>query len=234
MAIPLWQRWLERLARLFRGKACKNKARRRRSSRPQFEELETRTVPALVINPTFAANIVSDPSSATIESTINLAIQNIESNFADNVTVDIKFQEMSSGLGKSNWIYFTVPYSSYYAALKSHATTAADYLALGSLPNQTDNPVNGNPDVNLQWANAVALGLESGTVTGNTVSLNTSICNLDPNGTIDPSKYDLLATAEHEIDEVLGIGSALTGLNNGARPQPGPCGSRTCSATVRP
>ena len=67
----------------------------------------------------------------------------------------------------------------------------------------------------------MALGLASGPATGNTVSLNTSICNLDRN-TIDPSKYDLLAITEHEIDEVLGMGSALNGLNNGDPAPTGP------------
>ena len=33
--------------------------------------------------------------------------------------------------------------------------------------------------------------------------------NLDRTGPQDPSKYDLMAVAMHEMDEVLGLGSAL-------------------------
>jgi hypothetical protein len=177
------------------------------------EVLEERQLLALVINPTFASTITSDPSAATIESTINRAIQNIENAFSDSVNVAITFQEMTSGLGQSNWSYIPVSYSSYRSALVSHATTAADSTALASLPGGSNNPVNGNGSINLQVANAVALGLYSGTATG-TISLNTSICNLD-RSSVNPNKYDLLGVAMHEIDEVLGFGSALNGLHNG-------------------
>lgn len=84
--------------------------------RPLLEELENRLVPALVINPIFAANITSDPNAAIIEATINTAIQNIESNFTDSITVNITFQEMGTGLGQSNFTFYTFPYSTYRAA----------------------------------------------------------------------------------------------------------------------
>jgi hypothetical protein len=45
--------------------------------------------------------------------------------------------------------------------------------------------------------------------------------NLDRSFT-DPNKYDLMAVAAHEIDEVLGFGSALNGSSNGAAAPTGP------------
>jgi hypothetical protein len=57
--------------------------------------------------------------------------------------------------------------------------------------------------------------------TDGTISLNTSIMNLSLNAT-DPDKFSLFATVCHEIDEVLGFGSALNGLGNGA---PSPTGA---------
>jgi hypothetical protein len=57
--------------------------------------------------------------------------------------------------------------------------------------------------------------------TDGTIYLNTSIMNLSLNST-NPSKYSLYSTACHEIDEVLGMGSALNGLSNGV---PSPTGA---------
>jgi hypothetical protein len=181
--------------------------------RPTLEPLERRDVPSLVINPTFDSSITSDPNAAKIEGTINRAIQTFENTIANSVTVGITFKEMSSGLGASNWFYYTVPYSAYLAALKSHATSAADNSAIASLPAGPNNPVNGNSTIHVQAANAVALGLAQGSTTG-IISLNTSICNLD-RLSINPNKYDLVATVAHEIDEVLGFASALNHSTNG-------------------
>ena len=49
--------------------------------------------------------------------------------------------------------------------------------------------------------------------------------------TIDPSKYDLQAVAEHEIDEVLGLGSGLNLPTNFPTRCPGP---RISSGTAPP
>jgi hypothetical protein len=181
--------------------------------RPTLEPLERRDVPSLVINPTFDSSITSDPNAAKIEGTIKMAIQTFENTISNSVTVGITFKEMSSGLGQSNWFYHTVTYSAYLAALKAHATSAADNSAIASLPAGPNNPVNGDSTIRVQQANAVALGLEQVSPTG-TISLNTSICNLD-RLSINPNKYDLLATVAHEIDEVLGFASALNGSTNG-------------------
>ncbi len=194
--------------------------RREQANRLGLELLESRDLPSLLIVPTFASNITTDPNAATIEATINTAIHNIDAAIANSVTVDITFQEMSSGLGESSFSYDTVSYSSYRAKLASHATSAADMTALASLPTGTANPVDSSSSINIQVANAVALGLGSGTASG-TVSLNTSICNLSRTN-IDPTKFDLLAVTAHEIDEVLAFGSALNGSSNGS---PAPTGA---------
>jgi hypothetical protein len=59
------------------------------------------------------------------------------------------------------------------------------------------------------------------------ISLNTSICNLGLEMT-DPTKYSLLSVTCHEIDEVLGSGSALTGLANGTAAPTGPVFVQDC------
>ena len=178
---------------------------------------------SLTIIPTFDSSITNDPQAATIENTINLAIQVYEASFSDPITVPIEFSEMSSGLGASSVTWYYIPYSSYLAALTSHATTAYDTNALAHLPNGPGNPVNGDQTMNIQTPTARALGFigaqSPGQVDG-TVYLNTSMMNLDRTS-IDPRKFDLMAVASHEMDEVLGLYSALNGLANGA---PSPTG----------
>jgi hypothetical protein len=179
----------------------------------------------LKIIPTFDSSITGDPQSATIQATINAAIALYQANFSDPITVTITFQEMSGGLGQSSSYYQPFSYSSYIAALQSHATTADDTTALAHLPNSASNPVNGNQSVNLNLPLARALGYNNVNpppgLTDGTIFLNTSIMNLALTDS-NPSKYSLYATVCHEIDEVLGLGSALNNLNNGDPPPTGP------------
>jgi len=57
---------------------------------------------SLTIVPTFDSSITSDPNAAQMEVSINTAIQVMESNVIDNVTVNITFvNDGSVGLGQS-------------------------------------------------------------------------------------------------------------------------------------
>jgi len=162
----------------------------------------------LFINPTYDSTITNDPNSAAIIAGIQAAINQIQSNFADAITVNIIFQE-GGGLGASSTAVFQTSYSSYRTALLADSKTADDTTALATLPNQATSPVDGNANMWLTAANLDALGIAHGAVSSNgTITLNTSIMNLNRT-TIDPSKYDLQAVTEHEIDEVLGLGSGL-------------------------
>jgi hypothetical protein len=189
---------------------------------PQSASRQATTMSGLVISPTFDSSITSDPKAATIMNTINTAIAVYRTRFSDPITVSIKFQKMTSGLGSSSTYYGTISYTSYLAALSNHATTADDAIALAHLPVGPNNPVNGNANMAVTTANLRALGFAA-TPPGpdSTISLNTSICNLD-RSSIDPTKYDLLAVVWHEIDESLGFGSALNGFANGAPAPTGP------------
>jgi hypothetical protein len=169
----------------------------------------------LVITPTFAASINNDANASTIKATINAAIGNYESLFADPITVFITFQEMSGGVGQSSVQNINVPYASYLTQLTADKTTANDNTAVATLPVQANNPVNGTSTVRLSTATIRAVGGITGvnatTSAGNpdaTISLNTSVLNLSRAAT-DQTKFDLMSVAEHEIDEVLGTASAL-------------------------
>jgi hypothetical protein len=179
----------------------------------------------LFINPTFASNITSDSNAANIENAINIAIGNFESAFSDPITVDITFQE-GGGLGSSSTVFFSgVNYKTYCNDLKADAKTASDATALATLAPggvcPTNNPVTGDSTINVKSANLRAIGIATpgvgpGGVADGTITLNTSLTNPGSSGTT--SQYSLIVVAEHEIDEVLGLGSALEGVGSGTVP----------------
>ncbi len=171
----------------------------------------------LIITPTFDISITSDPNAAAIEGTINQAIQVYQSTFIDPINVTIKFQEMTTGLGQSNFFFYNISYASYLNALKADATSANDATALAHLPNGPNNPVTGDAFINVKTANLRAVGingLNSGLAGGvdGIIGLNTHITDVGSPGS--SGQFSLLATTEHEIDEVLGLGSALPNIGN--------------------
>jgi hypothetical protein len=175
----------------------------------------------LTIVPTWDSTITSDPNAATIEATINAAISVYRYNYSDNVTAQFTFVTWDSTLGYNDSYETSETYTAYRAALVSHATTADDSAALAHLANTTDNPVNGNANMDLKQPLARALGFSTLGGQDSTVYLNTSMMNLSSFQT-DPTKYSLFATVSHEMDEALGLGSILNGMSNG---DPNPSGS---------
>lgn len=165
----------------------------------------------ITITPTFDSTINNDPNATQIKSAINQAISFYQSNITTPIFVSITYAEMSSGLGQSSTYINSTSYSSYRSALASHATTTSDASAIASLPVQTNNPVNGTTSITASLPALRALGYSFNPPTGDTdstISINTSLTN-NTRTSINPSKYDLIAVVEHEMDEVLGIGSQL-------------------------
>ena len=163
-----------------------------------------------VIIPTFDSTITGDANHATIESTINTAIGIYENDFSDPVTVKIDFTEVSTGLGASStWIYST-SYTNFLTHLAADAKTTNDAIALAHLPPGPNEPVTGGSTIFFSKANGDAIGIAtSPTPDGfnGTISLNTTITN--PGSPGSSNAYSLLPVVEHEIDEVLGLGSGL-------------------------
>src|SRR6266481_623808 len=81
----------------------------------------------LTIIPTFNANI-----DAATQTVINNAIAFYQNTFSDNITVNIEFHNMSTGLGQSVFFLFSVPYSTYCTALAASATSPDDMTALAN------------------------------------------------------------------------------------------------------
>jgi hypothetical protein len=167
---------------------------------------------AVTIVPTWDSSITSDPNVSEITNGIMFAIQTLESNLTDNLNVQIDFVENPNvGLGESStWVYPAF-YSQYRAALQASATSLNDSNALSQLPNGPIDPVQGQSQIQLTLPLARLTGITTGFGPNGydaTINLNIPIMNLT-RPPADPSKYDLISTAEHEMDEVLGFDSTL-------------------------
>jgi len=163
----------------------------------------------LTIVPTFDSSITGDPNGAAMMNAINAAVQVVESNILDNVIVNITFKaDESVGLGESSTFGTDVSYASFLSALQTHANSANDTNALSTLPNSSTDPVIGGSQIHLTTPQGRLLGLINHNGTDSTIKLKMSLMNLTRPPT-DPNKYDLEQVTEHEMDEVLGISSAL-------------------------
>ena len=173
----------------------------------------------LVITPTFDSSITSRTDASTIEGTINSAISVYETDFTNPVNVSILFAaDESVGLGQSSTYVGTVDYTDYRTNLFTTKTHGTDNTTFENYIPAT-NPVNTSTQVSDTLAGLRALGFSGYVVSpgqyDSTISLKTSLMNLSTTGMQDPNKYSLFSVASHEIDEVLGFGSALNNLNNG-------------------
>jgi len=160
----------------------------------------------LTIIPTFADNI-DDATKASI----NNALAFYRNTFSTNLTVNIKFYNMTTGLGTSTFFIFGVPYSSFRIALGNSATSSDDALVLASTPSGTMNPVDGGGYIGVKSANGRALGLDTPELThsrGDCAGFTGSGC-VGINVSLANSLGNLQAVVQHEVDELLGLGSVL-------------------------
>jgi hypothetical protein len=191
------------------------------------EAMTATTVPTtgLTIHATFDSSITSNPNAAAIEAMINRAISFYESLFSDPITIQIFFRystttpegtPLPSGTtSQSDFVYYTVPWSDYVNAVRADAKTTNDNLANANLPGAALSP-----NMKPSSANGRAVELNTppamfanGTV-GNggpydgIVTLNSAV---PYQFTRPPSSgsFDAQRSTEHEIDEVMGLGSHL-------------------------
>jgi len=173
-------------------------------------------VHALVINATFVdgtGGVFDDASKQVVMNAIGF----YESTFSDNVTVNIQFQNSNTGYGESLTGRYAIPYSTLQSALIADKTSADDATATAHLPAS----LLFGTDINVKPAEGRALGLNTPGMT-----LNNSFCMFIGDGCIQlnlsaiaPFK-ELQTVVEHEIDELLGLGSGLfTGFMDNYEPE---------------
>jgi len=158
----------------------------------------------LVIQATFNANV-----DAVSQAVINNVIAFYENTFTNPITVNIEFYNMSGGLGTSVSPIYPVSYTSYRSAVMNNGASADDATAFATLPAGPGNTLNGN-NIGVTSANGRAIGLNTPEITFSSPCQNfTGSGCIGLNLTLANSHGDLISVVEHEIDEVLGLGSAL-------------------------
>jgi elongation factor P hydroxylase len=201
------------------------------------ETLAVTTEPTtgLTIHPTFDSSITGNPNAAAIQAMINRAIGYYESLFNDPITIQIRFRyattapdgsALSQGLvSRSDIGLYVIPWNSYISALRSDAATNNDNVANASLPGSALST-----NIRPASANGRAVGLNTppamfanGTVGqggpyDGIVTLNSSK-PFQFSRPINGNNFDAQRMTEHEIDEVIGLGSRIGGNSSDLRPQ---------------
>ncbi|MGH7984035.1 MAG: NF038122 family metalloprotease [Candidatus Udaeobacter sp.] len=195
----------------------------------------TEAATGLIINATFDNSIIGNPNAAAIEAMINRSIGIYESLFSDPITIQILFRysttepdgtPLPSGLlAESDYVVYNVPWNDFISALRGDARTSNDNMANASLPGSALST-----NIMPSSANGRSVGFDTppsmfanGTV-GNggpydgIVTLNST---QQFQFTRPPSSgsWDAQSGAEHEIDEIIGLGSRLNTTGNDLRPQ---------------
>jgi hypothetical protein len=197
----------------------------------------TITSPGLVINPTFDTSITGNPNSAAIQAVINQAIAMYQSLFSDPITVQIFFRYANTEvngspfpagtLARSNFVFYTVSWNAYINALNADATTGNDAAANASLP---ASPLSTSILPSSAGGRAVGLNTPPAMFANGTVGTGgpyDGIVTLNSNAPFQFTRppgggnFDARRSTEHEMDEVLGLGSRLniTPANPNLRPQ---------------
>ncbi len=187
---------------------------------------------ALVINATFDASITGNVNSAAIQAVINNAIAIYENIFNDPITVNILFRYATTNpdgsptgaLATSTSVIYSIAWNTFTGAMIADATTTNDATANASLPG---SPLATN--VLPSSSNGRALGFNTppamfanGSVgAGGPYDGIVTLVSSQPfkfTRPTAPGLYDAQSAIEHEMDEVMGLGSAI-GFFADYRPQ---------------
>ena len=173
----------------------------------------------LVIVPSFDPTITSDPRSNAIQAMIISTIQTYQTLFSDPITVVIHFrfsavdatgEPMATLVGASNTTIYGIDWNTYITALKADAKTANDMAAVATLPTSplTANIVSKSAAGRAIGLNTPPSDLGLGGAYDGVITLNSSK-PLQFTRPVSAGNFDARTFTEHEIDEVLGLGSHL-------------------------
>jgi len=189
----------------------------------------------LIINPTFDGSITGNPNAAAIEAMINRSISFHESLFSDPIAIQIRFRYSTTGpdgtpldpgaVAQSFYVIYQVPWNAYIDALRADAKTSNDSVANASLPATALSP-----NIKPRSAGGRAVGLDTppamradGTIGPDglydgIVTLKSSVPYqfTRPPGA---GNLDAQRSTEHEVDEVIGLGSHLGHTGSDLHPQ---------------
>jgi len=165
----------------------------------------------------FKINITYDSSVPVAAQTgFNSLVSIYEGVFTTNITVNIDVTFGNTGLGQSLTQQIGVSYSAWRDAMIANALVnpgnSYAVAAAASLP--ASDPI-GNGSIVLSTANARALGLTANTAVDSSLTFSNSVA-FEYSGVATPGAADFMDVAAHELNEALGIGSALSGLPDNA------------------
>ena len=175
-----------------------------------------------VINITYDASVSSAP--AGFKTAITAAVQYLESQFSDAVTINIKVgygevngQQLGAGaLGESLTYLSSYSYTQLTAALRTDAKSATDTAAVASLP--SSNPTGGSFWTSSAQAKALGLAGPSTATDGFVGFSATNAFDYTESDGITAGQYDFFGTALHELTEVMGrmmlTGGSIGGTAN--------------------
>lgn len=187
-------------------------------------ETTANTSSGLVIIPTFDSTITNDPRSNAIEAMITNAIAKYQALFADPITVSIRFRYSSVRpdgtplnrlVSASNSGIHQLDWDTYISALKADGTTINDMKANATLPTSALSPIMltvsalgravglNTPPVMFADGSLGVGGPYDGIITINT-AYPVQFTRPVSAGNLDGQMF-----TEHEIDEVLGLGSHI-------------------------
>lgn len=191
------------------------------------EALTATTLPAtgLTIHATFDSSITGNPNSAAIEAMINRVISIEESLFRDPVTIQILFRYATTApngtplpqgtVAQSLSVLYTASWNTAINGLRADATTNNDNVAVASLPTSalSTNILAKSANVRALGGNAPPIMFADGTVGvggqyDGIVTLNLG-APFQFNRPTNSANFDAQRATEHEVDEVMGLGSRL-------------------------
>lgn len=184
---------------------------------------------AMTIDVTYGSGVTGDMQTA-----MNAIVSAYDAAFANNITLYIGLEGSSdiSGLGESSSLMGTLSYGAWYSQMQafdtSTLTNATFQTGFASLPSSSVLGTSGS--VSAKAAELTALGLNvnlggapnisTGTGLDGVITINTGYPLAIPSSDTMPSgSYDLVSVMEHELNEVLGIGSGLTDGTYPATPE---------------
>jgi hypothetical protein len=157
------------------------------------------------------------PNASVVEATIDQSIAQVTSLISTPITLNIDFlSDPNTSLGASVGTgLIDLPYSTYLSYLQAEPNkSAVSTIALASLPAGPGTGINNDATkVRLGGALLDAVGdtadgnslISSNGGFAGTVALNMSVLNTSRTN-YDNTKFDLVSTVTHEVDEILGIG----------------------------
>ena len=189
----------------------------------------------LTIQATFDSSITSNSNAAAIEAMINRAISFYESLFSDPITIQIRYRYANTApdgtplpqgtVSRTDSVLYTIPWSTFIDALTADATTSNDNVANATLPSTA---LSANIEPSSAGGRAVGLDTPPAMFANGTVgdggpydgiiTLNSSV-PLQFTRPTDAGSFDAQRATEHEMDELVGLGSKLGHNGIDFRPQ---------------